>query len=115
MPRRGSSSASLSSCLLMQMVRICMPLACLSLSRTSAVIISHMRIIPLSLSPFSCLLHSPFADIVVATDAGREGELIFRLIYDLAGATAPFQRLWISSQTDKAILDGYERDELYIR
>ena len=109
MPRRESSSASLSNCLLMQMVRICMPLACLS------VVVSHMRIFPLSLSPFSCLLHSPFADIVVATDAGREGELIFRLIYDLAGATAPFQRLWISSQTDKAILDGYERDELYIR
>ncbi len=47
-------------------------------------------------------------EIICATDAGREGELIFRLIYDHAKATAPIKRLWISSQTDKAILTGFE-------
>ena len=41
--------------------------------------------------------------IVVATDAGREGELIFRWIYDFLGCTKPFRRLWISSLTDEAI------------
>ena len=46
--------------------------------------------------------------IIVATDAGREGELIFRWIYDYLGYTKPFQRLWISSLTDEAIRDGME-------
>ena len=46
--------------------------------------------------------------IIVATDAGREGELIFRWIYDYLGYTKPFQRLWISSLTDEAILEGME-------
>lgn len=45
--------------------------------------------------------------IVVATDAGREGELIFRNIYDLLGCKLPFQRLWISSLTAKAIASGF--------
>lgn len=45
-------------------------------------------------------------EIICATDAGREGELIFRYIYQLSGTKAPFKRLWISSQTDKAIKDG---------
>ncbi len=44
--------------------------------------------------------------IIVATDAGREGELIFRRIYDLAGCNKPFQRLWISSMTSEAIKQG---------
>ena len=44
--------------------------------------------------------------IVVATDAGREGELIFRFIYEYLECKKPFQRLWISSLTDKAIRDG---------
>lgn len=44
--------------------------------------------------------------IVVATDAGREGELIFRYIYHYIGCTKPFERLWISSLTDKAIRKG---------
>ena len=44
--------------------------------------------------------------IIVATDAGREGELIFRYIYAYLGCQKPFQRLWISSLTDKAILEG---------
>lgn len=46
--------------------------------------------------------------IIVATDAGREGELIFRWIYSYLGYTKPFQRLWISSLTDEAILEGME-------
>ena len=44
--------------------------------------------------------------IVVATDAGREGELIFRYIYQHLGCRKPFDRLWISSLTDKAIREG---------
>ena len=44
--------------------------------------------------------------IIVATDAGREGELIFRYIYDYLGCQKPFHRLWISSLTDKAIREG---------
>lgn len=44
--------------------------------------------------------------IVVATDAGREGELIFRYIYQHLGCRKPFARLWISSLTDKAIREG---------
>lgn len=44
--------------------------------------------------------------IIVATDAGREGELIFRYIYSYLGCTKPFDRLWISSLTDKAIKEG---------
>lgn len=44
--------------------------------------------------------------IIVATDAGREGELIFRYIYQHFGCKKPFDRLWISSLTDKAIREG---------
>lgn len=58
--------------------------------------------------------------IIVATDAGREGELIFRYIYTYLGYTKPFRRLWISSLTDDAIheglanlRDGKEYDSLY--
>lgn len=58
--------------------------------------------------------------IIVATDAGREGELIFRYIYTYLGYTKPFRRLWISSLTDEAIheglanlRDGKEYDSLY--
>ena len=58
--------------------------------------------------------------IIVATDAGREGELIFRWIYDYLGYTKPFQRLWISSLTAAAIRegmanlrDGSDYDSLY--
>ena len=59
--------------------------------------------------------------IIVATDAGREGELIFRYIYEYLKCNKPFERLWISSLTDKAIklgLDnlkpGSEFDELFL-
>lgn len=58
--------------------------------------------------------------IICATDAGREGELIFRYIYHYLGCSKPFSRLWISSLTDKAIRqgmenlkDGREYDNLY--
>ena len=46
--------------------------------------------------------------IIVATDAGREGELIFRYIYNYLECDKPFQRLWISSLTDKAIREGMD-------
>ncbi len=45
--------------------------------------------------------------LICATDAGREGELIFRYIYEKAGCKKPFQRLWISSMTDEAITEGF--------
>lgn len=58
--------------------------------------------------------------IVCATDAGREGELIFRLVYSLCGCTKPVERLWISSLEDAAIAEGFrnlrpasEYDSLY--
>lgn len=46
--------------------------------------------------------------VICATDAGREGELIFRFIYEMAQCQKPIQRLWISSQTDQAILEGFK-------
>ncbi|MDR2270414.1 MAG: topoisomerase C-terminal repeat-containing protein [Sphingobacterium sp.] len=46
--------------------------------------------------------------IIVATDAGREGEVIFRYIYEYLGCQKPFERLWISSLTEKAIINGLE-------
>lgn len=45
--------------------------------------------------------------LVCATDAGREGELIFRFVYQMAGCEKPFERLWISSMEDSAIKDGF--------
>lgn len=47
-------------------------------------------------------------EIIVATDAGREGELIFRYIFEHIGSSLPFRRLWISSLTDRAIRDGFK-------
>ena len=47
-------------------------------------------------------------EIICATDAGREGECVFRYVYCQAGCTKPFKRLWISSMTDEAIRDGFE-------
>ncbi|MCI8341670.1 MAG: DNA topoisomerase III [Firmicutes bacterium] len=46
--------------------------------------------------------------IICATDSGREGELIFRYIYEYVNCHKPFERLWISSMTDKAIKNGFE-------
>lgn len=48
------------------------------------------------------------SEIIVATDAGREGELIFRYIYQYLNCNKPFKRLWISSLTEKAIKDGLQ-------
>ncbi len=48
-------------------------------------------------------------EIICATDAGREGELIFRYIYVLSGCDKPIKRLWISSQTDAAIRGGFDK------
>ncbi len=54
------------------------------------------------------LMNSKDVDyIICATDAGREGELIFRYIYQMAGCVKPFGRLWISSMTDEAIRGGF--------
>ena len=47
--------------------------------------------------------------IIVATDAGREGELIFRYIYEYLKCSKPFERLWISSLTEKAIKQGFDQ------
>lgn len=59
-------------------------------------------------------------EIIIATDAGREGELVARLILDKAGNNKPIKRLWISSVTDRAIKEGfnnlkngYDYDNLY--
>lgn len=59
-------------------------------------------------------------EIIIATDAGREGELVARLILKKAGSSKPIKRLWISSVTDKAIREGFahlkdgrEYDSLY--
>ena len=66
------------------------------------------------------LLRADVTEIICATDAGREGELIFRLVYNQAECKLPFKRLWISSMEEKAILegfqqmkDGHEYDNLY--
>ena len=67
------------------------------------------------------LMNRPDVDTVVnACDAGREGELIFRLVYEMVGCTKPIERLWISSMEDIAIREGFsdlrpgaEYDSLY--
>lgn len=53
------------------------------------------------------MLRDDIKDLVIATDAGREGELVARWIIEKVGFKKPIKRLWISSQTDKAILDGF--------
>ena len=66
------------------------------------------------------MLDKRVTELVCATDAGREGELIFRWVYKKAGCTKPFKRLWISSLEDSAIREGFahlrssgEYDRLY--
>lgn len=67
------------------------------------------------------LLHLPqITEVICATDAGREGELIFRLVYEQTGCSKPCKRLWISSMEEKAIREGFENlkdsaeyDDLY--
>ncbi|MFA9424328.1 MAG: DNA topoisomerase, partial [Sedimentibacter sp.] len=55
----------------------------------------------------SLLIRKDVTEIVIATDAGREGELVARWIIEKAEVKKPFKRLWISSVTDKAIKDGF--------
>ncbi len=69
------------------------------------------KVIPKTRSQFSVLkklMNSAEVDsLICATDAGREGELIFRLIYEQAKCNKPVERLWISSMTDEAIKEGF--------
>ncbi|MDF2931101.1 MAG: type topoisomerase [Chryseobacterium sp.] len=53
-------------------------------------------------------IFSQSTSIIAATDAGREGELIFRYIYEYLQCNKPFERLWISSLTEKAIQEGFK-------
>lgn len=70
------------------------------------------KVIPRTRSQFSTIKKlmgdSRVDRIICATDAGREGELIFGLIYEKAGCKKPVDRLWISSMTDAAIKEGFE-------
>lgn len=60
------------------------------------------------LNQLCSLLHCKDVTYVVnACDAGREGELIFRLVYNYAKANVPIKRMWISSMEDSAIKDGF--------
>lgn len=84
----------------------------------------ELKVLPKTRSQFSILkklMNSAEVDsLICATDSGREGELIFRYIYQMAGCRKPFDRLWISSMTDEAIRAGFaalrpgsEYDALY--
>lgn len=84
----------------------------------------ELKVLPKTRSQFSVLkklMNSTEVDsLICATDSGREGELIFRYIYHMAGCRKPFERLWISSMTDEAIRAGFaalrpgnEYDALY--
>ena len=84
----------------------------------------ELKILPKTKSQFHVikkLMNSKeIESLVCATDSGREGELIFRYIYQMAGCQKPFERLWISSMTDEAIRGGFaslkpgrEYDALY--
>lgn len=55
------------------------------------------------------LFRKDVSEIIIATDAGREGELVARWILDKSGCKKPIKRLWISSVTDKAIREGFAR------
>lgn len=73
----------------------------------------RLKILPETEKQFEILkklMNSKAVDsLVCATDSGREGELIFRYIYKMAGCSKPFMRLWISSMTDEAIKEGFEK------
>jgi DNA topoisomerase-3 len=70
-----------------------------------------MQVLPNTAEQFrvvKSLLERPdIEEVINAADAGREGELIFRLVFRLANCTKPFRRLWISSMTDEAIKKGF--------
>lgn len=71
-----------------------------------------LRVIPETKAQFSAvrtyLKSKEVSDVIIATDAGREGELVARWILEKAGCKKPIRRLWISSQTKKAILEGFQ-------
>ena len=56
----------------------------------------------------SLMKRADVGEIINACDAGREGELIFRTVYNLSGSTKPMKRLWISSMEDNAIREGFD-------
>lgn len=70
-----------------------------------------LKVLPKTRSQFALIKKlmnaADTGEVVCATDAGREGELIFRLIYEMAGCKKPVSRLWISSLTDAAIKEGF--------
>ncbi len=72
-----------------------------------------LKVLPKTRGQFATvkkLLRAPDTErVICATDAGREGELIFRFIYEAAGCRRPVQRLWISSLTDGAIREGFRK------
>ena len=71
-----------------------------------------LKVLPKTRAQFATVkgwMNSPEVDsLICATDAAREGELIFRYIYRMAGCRKPVERLWISSMTDAAIRQGFE-------
>lgn len=72
-----------------------------------------LKIIPETAKQFGIvkklLLSKEVASLIIATDSGREGELVARWILEKVGFQKPIQRLWISSQTDKAIKEGFAK------
>ena len=72
-----------------------------------------LKVIPNTKNQYAVLkrlMNDPETErLICATDAGREGELIFRYIYRQTGCTKPFQRLWISSMTEEAIREGFSQ------
>lgn len=70
-----------------------------------------LKVIPETAKQYKCvkelLRNKEVTEIIIATDAGREGELVARWIIAKAGVKKPIKRLWISSQTDKAIKEGF--------
>ncbi len=72
----------------------------------------ELAVIPETKSQFSAvqayLKSKEVSDVIIATDAGREGELVARWILEKAGCRKPVRRLWISSQTKKAIIEGFQ-------
>jgi DNA topoisomerase III, bacteria and conjugative plasmid len=73
----------------------------------------NFEVIPQTKKQYSavkaCIHRKDVKDIIIATDAGREGELVARLILELAKNTKDIRRLWISSVTDKAIREGFAK------
>lgn len=70
-----------------------------------------LKVLPRTRKQYALLRHmmldADCGGIICATDAGREGELIFRYLYRMAGSRKPVRRLWISSMTDEAIREGF--------